>query len=112
MAGERGSALAAALVMIVAMATMAQAAVVTWGIPPNPGSLTVSQSEPVTFNFVANQHDLVAVNEQQYNQCDAGSSPTKIPPKTAVTLKKGKNYFICTIGQHCIKGMKITITAT
>ncbi|RWV99177.1 hypothetical protein GW17_00037928, partial [Ensete ventricosum] len=61
----------------------------------------------------AGLHNVVSVNAAGYRSCKASGSASKAATtgNDKVTLKKGANYFICSIPGHCEAGMKIQVIA-
>ncbi|GER24692.1 basic blue protein [Striga asiatica] len=116
MGGERGSALAAALVMLVAVAALAEAKEynVTWSLPAIPPLLDVTKDDTVNFVFDATDLDLVKVPDKssfdacngtgaQVLQSKTSAAPT-VPVRLNQGLNTGHNYFICDIANICSEG--------
>ncbi|KAL8168351.1 hypothetical protein V2J09_009850 [Rumex salicifolius] len=58
-------------------------------------------------------HNLVAVSKGGYKGCTTpNGSKTLQTGKDKIRLKRGMNYFICSIPGHCQAGMKMAVKAT
>jgi hypothetical protein len=64
------------------------------------------------FRYSPKAHNVVPVSAVGYNSCAA---PRGVRALTSgndrVTLKRGVNYFICSVPGHCQAGMKVAVTA-
>ncbi|CAA0839028.1 Unknown protein [Striga hermonthica] len=124
MGGERGGALAAALVVIVvAVATIAEAKQyhVTWSIPSVPDYMDVTMDDTVLFVFDRLPMSLIQVyDKDSYDACNKVSARAKVlQTETTATptvtigpgnLTAGPNYFIDGNTNHCdVGGTKIQI---
>ncbi|XP_065037126.1 basic blue protein-like [Musa acuminata AAA Group] len=69
--------------------------------------------DTLEFNYQAGLHNVVPVNAAGYRSCKASGSASKAATTgdDKFTLKKGANYFICSIPGHCEAGMKIQVIA-
>ncbi|ERN18830.1 hypothetical protein AMTRI_Chr07g75390 [Amborella trichopoda] len=69
--------------------------------------------DTLVFNYNQGQHNVVPVNAAAYRSCKA---PSNSKPATSgndkVTLKKGPNYFLCSLPGHCQAGMKLLANAS
>ncbi|KAJ4842311.1 hypothetical protein Tsubulata_026591 [Turnera subulata] len=67
----------------------------------------------LTFNYDPSAHDVATVDLKGYNSCSLSlKSKTYSSGKDNIKLKKGKNYFICSIPGHCDGGLKIVVDAS
>ncbi|XP_020276555.1 basic blue protein-like isoform X1 [Asparagus officinalis] len=65
--------------------------------------------DTLVFNYQSGVHNVVPVTASEYGSCKAtGKASTSGNDK--FTLKKGANYFLCSIPGHCSSGMKIEVT--
>ncbi|KAI8570723.1 hypothetical protein RHMOL_Rhmol01G0058500 [Rhododendron molle] len=64
----------------------------------------------LVFNFVTGAHDVATVTKTSYDSCSS-ASPIAIQTTgpANVTLTTGEHYFICTVGQHCANGQKLSV---
>lgn len=62
------------------------------------------------FNYQTGVHNVAPVSAAGYRSCKA-TGVASSTGKDNFTLKKGANYFICSIPGHCSSGMKIQVTA-
>ena len=68
--------------------------------------------DTLVFNYGVGLHNVVPVNANGYRACKPlGGSRPLTSGKDKVTLRKGPNYFICSITGHCAGGMKIVVNA-
>ncbi|OWM65926.1 umecyanin-like [Punica granatum] len=93
---------------------------VAWRIPPNgaaaytnwSSSYTFQVEDVLVFNFATGQHDVAHVTQANYNSCE-DDSPIQLlttGPANFTLNATGTYYFICTIGDHCESGQKVTVT--
>ncbi|KAK9947535.1 hypothetical protein M0R45_003155 [Rubus argutus] len=86
-----------------------------WTLPPNTSfysdwaaSKTFQLGDEVAFKWTGN-HTVAEASKEEYDSCsDPGiwiGSPVNVNLITA-----GSRYFICTVGDHCEQGQKVTIT--
>lgn len=64
------------------------------------------------FNYQAGAHNVVPVSAAGYKTCrvsDTSKAATTGNDKFA--LKKGANYFICSLPGHCAAGMRLQVIA-
>ncbi|KAL0357135.1 UNVERIFIED_CONTAM: Chemocyanin [Sesamum calycinum] len=121
MSGGRGSAaVVGVVVMVAALAVVfqcevAEAATYTVG---GAGGWTFnvatwpkgSSLEPVT--LLSGIHNVVAVDRAGYRGCTSPNGAKVYQTgNDQIKLRKGQNFFICTIAGHCQSGMKIAVTA-
>ncbi|KAF9688379.1 hypothetical protein SADUNF_Sadunf02G0191300 [Salix dunnii] len=65
------------------------------------------------FNYDPSLHDVATVDANGYDSCAASPSSTIYTSgKDTIKLKKGQNYFICSIPSHCDWGLKIAVNAS
>jgi hypothetical protein len=85
-----------------------------WGFQTN--SWTAGKrfraGDTLVFNYNPSVHNLVVVGAGAYRSCSTGGSRPLTSGSDKVTLRKGVNYFICSIPGHCTSGMKIAVPAT
>ncbi|WOL19301.1 basic blue protein-like [Canna indica] len=69
--------------------------------------------DTLVFNYQAGLHNVVPVNAAGYRSCKASGSASTAATSgnDKFTLKKGTNYFICSLPGHCGAGMKIQAIA-
>lgn len=64
------------------------------------------------FNYQPGLHNVVLVTAAGYKNCKApGAAEAATSGNDNLTLKKGANYFICSIPGHCSAGMKLQVVA-
>ncbi|OMO54331.1 Plastocyanin-like protein [Corchorus capsularis] len=69
--------------------------------------------DTLVFNFGTNEHDVVQVPKASFDAC---SDDNKIGdvittgPANMTLSATGEQYYICTIGRHCLAGQKLAIT--
>lgn len=68
--------------------------------------------DTLVFNYSPSAHNLVVVSPGAYRSCTTGGARPLTSGSDKVTLKKGANYFICSVAGHCAAGMKIAVSAT
>ncbi|KZV45319.1 hypothetical protein F511_04057 [Dorcoceras hygrometricum] len=71
--------------------------------------------DTLMFMYKAGAHDVQKVNVSDFKQCKSTNSSNK--PLTSgndmITLTSpGKKWYICGIGEHCQKGMQLSITVS
>lgn len=71
-----------------------------------------SAGDTLVFNYNPSVHNLVVVNAGAYQSCTTGGARPLTSGSDKVTLRRGANFFICSITGHCAGGMKIKVTAT
>ncbi|XP_015900291.2 cucumber peeling cupredoxin [Ziziphus jujuba] len=69
----------------------------------------------LTFNFRTNAHDVLQVPKESYDKCSSdnpiGQTITTGP--TNITIDSSGNlFFICTVGDHCQGGQKLSIAVS
>ncbi|KAI3986526.1 hypothetical protein MKX01_014064 [Papaver californicum] len=73
---------------------------------------TFEVGDTIDFTYSA-QHNVLEVNEKDYDACDASNPITTYSDgdsETKITLSStGKRFFICGASGHCAQGMKVTI---
>ncbi|PRQ46336.1 putative Blue (type 1) copper binding protein [Rosa chinensis] len=86
-----------------------------WTLPPNTSfysdwaaSKTFQLGDVVSFNWTGN-HTMAEATKEEYDNCsDPGIWSTT--PVNVNLISAGSRYFICTVGDHCEQGQKVTIT--
>ncbi|KAK4438269.1 Chemocyanin [Sesamum alatum] len=126
MSGGRGSALVVGVVVVtVALAVVfqcevAEAATYTVGdaggwsfnVATWPKGKRFRAGDTLVFNYNSGIHNVVAVNKAGYQGCTTPSGAKVYQTgNDQIKLRKGPNFFICTIPGHCQAGMKIAVTA-
>lgn len=72
--------------------------------------LMIEFSKLAVFNYQAGQHNVVPVSVAGYRSCKA-SGTAAATGNDKFSLKKGYNYFICSLPGHCEAGMKLQVVA-
>ncbi|KAF5482193.1 hypothetical protein F2P56_002782 [Juglans regia] len=91
-----------------------------WTVPPSNGAsfysswasgLNFSVGDTLVFNFQTGVHDVATVSKAAFDSCDTGTTLSLLTtgPATIELNATGDNYFICTVGQHCSAGQKLSI---
>ncbi|KAL6909493.1 hypothetical protein ACP4OV_001774 [Aristida adscensionis] len=122
MAQGRGSAAVAALVLLAVLlhGELAESAVYTVGDRGGwtfntaawPKGKRFRAGDVLVFKYSPSAHNVVPVSAAGYNSCSApGRVRALRSGNDRVTLRRGTNYFICSIPGHCQAGMKIAVTA-
>ncbi|KAL7111476.1 hypothetical protein ACP275_05G090200 [Erythranthe tilingii] len=113
-------ALRAFLITIIVALVAAPAAVATdYMVGDNSGwTLGVNYTawaEGKDFRCFLGVHNVMKVNGSDFQKC-ASSNATAVPRTTGndviPLVTPGKRWYICTIGEHCSKGMKLVITVS
>ncbi|XVF26576.1 hypothetical protein REPUB_Repub14bG0029600 [Reevesia pubescens] len=94
-----------------------------WSVPPN-GATAYSTwatskrfmvGDILVFNFTTNEHEVLQVPKASFDAC-SDDNPIKNMmtngPANITLNSTGKNYYICTIGQHCQLSQKLAITVS
>ncbi|CAM0875093.1 unnamed protein product [Alopecurus aequalis] len=77
-----------------------------------PGGKRFRAGDTLLFKYGRGAHNVVAVDEAGYRSCRAPrGARTFSSGNDRVTLSRGANYFICTVGNHCARGMKMQVNA-
>ncbi|CAK9310393.1 unnamed protein product [Citrullus colocynthis] len=66
-----------------------------------------------TFNFGTNMHDVLKVTKDSFDACNSNNAIGNVITTGPATVKldtAGVHYFICTVGQHCFGGQKLSVT--
>lgn len=74
----------------------------------------ITQFSVAVFNYASGQHNVVPVNGAGYQSCKATADDASQAATTGndkFKLKRGANYFICSLPGHCEAGMKILVNA-
>ncbi|KAL7150178.1 hypothetical protein ABFS83_05G092800 [Erythranthe nasuta] len=71
--------------------------------------------DTIMFMYKPGVHNVMKVNGSDFQKC-ASSNATAVPRTTGndviPLVTPGKRWYICTIGEHCSKGMKLVITVS
>ncbi|XP_022151645.1 cucumber peeling cupredoxin-like [Momordica charantia] len=92
-----------------------------WKVPDAPtfysdwaAKNTFAIGDSLTFNFAANQHDVLEITKESFEACgsedDALDKVMTTSPVTVKLTKAGDHYFMCTVGKHCLAGQKLSVT--
>ncbi|KAG8367426.1 hypothetical protein BUALT_Bualt16G0070600 [Buddleja alternifolia] len=68
----------------------------------------------LVFNFITGAHDVAKVAQRAYDGC-ASTNPialATVGPASFTLNSTGPDFYICTFGQHCSLGQKLTINVT
>ncbi|KAF3335856.1 basic blue protein-like protein [Carex littledalei] len=87
-----------------------------WGFSVSYDSWTNGKAftagDTLVFNYQQGLHNVVPVSAAGHRSCRASSnSKVGTTGGDKFTLRKGPNYFICSIPGHCTAGMKILVVA-
>ncbi|XP_016504753.2 basic blue protein-like [Nicotiana tabacum] len=84
-----------------------------WGFNMNgwPNGQTFKVGDVIEFKYMAGMHNVVRVSEAGFDSCDGTGGQVFSSGDDKVTLVRGTQYFICTIGPHCSNGVKAAVTA-
>ncbi|KAI9110268.1 hypothetical protein K1719_018710 [Acacia pycnantha] len=90
-----------------------------WAVPNDPNfyttwasSKTFHLDDVLSFEFTTNEHDVVEVPKESYDSCSESNkigNKIVIGPYNHTLNTTGNHYFICSIGQHCNRGQKLTV---
>ncbi|XP_024929663.1 cucumber peeling cupredoxin [Ziziphus jujuba] len=94
-----------------------------WTVPPNGAAFYQNWAankkfvvgDILTFNFPTNAHDVVQVPKESFDACNSNNAIGQIitTGPTNITIDSSGNlFFICTIGDHCEGGQKLSITVS
>ncbi|XP_057532427.1 basic blue protein-like [Amaranthus tricolor] len=84
----------------------------TFNVQNWPTAKSFRAGDVLAFNYPRSQHNVVAVSRRGYNSCSAPrGSKAYQTGKDRIRLRRGQNYFICSLPGHCKSGMKIAINA-
>ncbi|KAG6409190.1 hypothetical protein SASPL_132224 [Salvia splendens] len=122
MAMGRGSAIVIAMMLVgmLMVSQVAEAATYTVGgtggwtfnVAAWPKGKRFRAGDTLVFNYNSAIHNTVPVDRAGYNSCAAPSTAKAFQTgKDQIKLKKGLNFFICSIPGHCQSGMKIAVNA-
>jgi azurin len=63
------------------------------------------------FNYAVGAHNVVE-DQAGYKSCTPGAGArTHTSGNDRITLRRGRNFFICSFPGHCAAGMNITVDA-
>ena len=86
-----------------------------WALPINHSwmsSVRFKSGDVLVFTYKRGVHDVARVSPREYRACRAGAGAERYSSgNDKVTLRKGVNYFLCSIPGHCSSGMKFTVNA-
>ncbi|KAL0335193.1 UNVERIFIED_CONTAM: Basic blue protein [Sesamum radiatum] len=126
MSGGRGSAaVVGVVVMVAALAVVFQCEVAeaatytvggaggwTFNVATWPKGKQFRAGDTLVFNYKSGIHNVVAVDRAGYRGCTSPNGAKVYQTgNDQIKLRKGQNFFICTIAGHCQSGMKIAVTA-
>merc|ERR1712106_1272476 len=80
---------------------------IEWKFYPKPQKECAEVGEKVTFNWGGNGHNVVEVNSKKdFDDCPGfdASDEGESGPVTVSFDKKGRYYFVCGVGGHCLHG--------
>ncbi|XP_057969638.1 cucumber peeling cupredoxin-like [Malania oleifera] len=91
-----------------------------WDVPQNGATAYTNWASTrkftvrdiLTFNFTTNQHDVQEVAKASYDACTSSNAIGNLittGPANVTLSTAGEHYYICTIGQHCQRGQKLTV---
>ncbi|PSR84519.1 Umecyanin like [Actinidia chinensis var. chinensis] len=68
----------------------------------------------LVFNFVPGQHDVAKVTKDAFDKCNSTSpiSLLTLSPANFTLSAAGEHHFICTFGQHCLGGQKLSVSVS
>ncbi|MQL74627.1 hypothetical protein Taro_006957 [Colocasia esculenta] len=116
----RGSARAAAVLLLCLIAIQSEAAVYTVGDSAGwtfnmvawPRGKRFRAGDQIVFRYDPAIHNVVPVTAAGYNSClQPRGAKVFRSGNDRITLARGTNYFICTVVGHCQAGMKVAILA-
>ncbi|XP_057979785.1 basic blue protein-like [Malania oleifera] len=118
----RGSAMVAAalLLLLLSHCEMARAAVYTVGgaagwtfnVVGWPQGKRFKAGDVLLFKYNPTIHNLVVVSKAGYNTCSVPKGArTYRSGNDRIVLRKGQNFFLCSLPGHCQSGMKIAVNA-
>jgi len=97
-----------AVVLFAIFVTVAQGLVdIEWKFYPKPQRKCAEVGEEVTFNWGGSGHNVVEVkSKKDFDDCTGfvESNDGENGPVTVSFDKKGKYYFVCGVGGHCLHG--------
>ncbi|XVF68112.1 hypothetical protein PTKIN_Ptkin10aG0176800 [Pterospermum kingtungense] len=122
MVRERGSAIAATVLVCLLLLPfeLAQAATYTVGGSSGwtfnadgwPKGKRFKAGDTLVFKYNPSIHNVVAVNRTGYNSCTSPKGAKVYRSgKDQIKLAKGQNFFICNVAGHCQAGMKLALAA-
>ncbi|KAI3891053.1 hypothetical protein MKW98_007358 [Papaver atlanticum] len=93
-----------------------------WHIPSNGDTAYLTWAatknfkvgDTLVFRFPQGEHDVATVSKEGYDNCmESAQDPIVNEAPVNIRLNSnGPQYFICTIGQHCKKGQRLTINVS
>ncbi|KAK9748868.1 hypothetical protein RND81_02G086400 [Saponaria officinalis] len=94
-----------------AIYTVGGAAGWTFNVVSWPNGKSFRAGDVLAFNYARNVHNVVPVSKRGYDSCNAGGARASQTGRDRFRLRKGPNFFICSIPGHCQAGMKIAVNA-
>uniref|UniRef100_A0ACD5ZJK8 Uncharacterized protein n=1 Tax=Avena sativa TaxID=4498 RepID=A0ACD5ZJK8_AVESA len=83
----------------------------TFGVAGWENGKAFSAGDVLVFKYDPNAHNVVEVDEADYNSCTAAAdAKTYTSGNDKITLSGGKTFYICSFPGHCENGMKIAVT--
>ncbi|CAL0314324.1 unnamed protein product [Lupinus luteus] len=82
-----------------------------FGVSNWPSGKTFKAGDILVFNYNTAAHNVAIVNAADYKSCTASSGKVFRSGLEKFELKKGLNYFICSVPTHCQAGMKMVVLA-
>ncbi|KAG7551329.1 Phytocyanin domain [Arabidopsis thaliana x Arabidopsis arenosa] len=72
---------------------------------------TFRVGDELEFDFAAGRHDVAVVTQDAFENCEKEKpiSHMTVPPVKIMLNTTGPQYFICTVGDHCRFGQKLSI---
>ncbi|OIT06032.1 basic blue protein, partial [Nicotiana attenuata] len=82
-----------------------------WGFNMNgwPNGKIFNVGDVVEFKYQVGMHNVVIVSKAGFNSCNATGGEGLSTGDDEVLVPKGTTYFICSIGNHCAKGVKVAV---
>uniref|UniRef100_A0A0D9VEE8 Plantacyanin n=1 Tax=Leersia perrieri TaxID=77586 RepID=A0A0D9VEE8_9ORYZ len=84
----------------------------TFGVAGWEKGKSIPRGDTLVFKYKPKYHNVVEVDRAGYDGCKV-SGPAKVYKSgdDRIELNGGEAFFICSISDHCAKGMKIAVTA-
>ncbi|KAL9245113.1 hypothetical protein vseg_018801 [Gypsophila vaccaria] len=83
----------------------------TFNVAGWPNGKSFRAGDVLAFNYARNLHNVVPVSKRGYDSCNAAGARASQTGHDRIRLRKGPNFFICSIPGHCQAGMKIAVNA-
>ncbi|KAF8393196.1 hypothetical protein HHK36_021437 [Tetracentron sinense] len=92
-----------------------------WVIPPGGAAAYTTWAstkkfmvgDTLVFNFTTGEHDVAQVSKTAFDACTSTTTIGSVittGPANLTLVSEGDHYYICTLGQHCNIGQKLSIT--